>query len=112
MHQKNIRLSSIRLGQVDSTFPNDADIIQSSDNMIGKSRPDDFNTMVVMYSELNSSIKSIVSNIPPFVKINTISKMNLKTSDEAITDLKNNNTYLTLTLPTGVGIIDQNIDVS
>jgi hypothetical protein len=106
---EQVRLSSLKVGKVTSDSPADPDIVYSLDGFAGRARPIDFNTVLLVISEKDKKVLSVISNMRMISGIKArpaaITDF-LKTPDEALTELNNGGSIFTLTLPTGAGIID------
>ncbi|HLL60134.1 MAG TPA: hypothetical protein VK338_00290 [Candidatus Nitrosocosmicus sp.] len=100
------KLSNLKPGISADFFPNDADIIFSSDNNVGKARPDDFNTILVTTSDKDGRIVSIASNMRVIDKSTNLKKTELKSPQEAFDELKSKGGKFSLTLPAGAGSIN------
>ena len=105
------RVADVRLGYIENSAPDDTDVIESSDDLPGKTRPNQFNTVTVGVVEDNLNVMNVTSNLKLFA--NTQEKESdqaLKTPEEALEDLKSGRTSFSLVKPLGAGVYDvQNV---
>lgn len=97
-------LSDIKLGEVYDSGPRDANVIMTSDNRPGLSRPNHFNTYTIALKD--NSVSAITSTMRPLEKVIPRNHTELKTPDEAKAELQQERNNLTLVWPAGEGLID------
>lgn len=106
--REDVRLSSLKLGYISSEMPDDPSIIFSSDGQAGKVRPNDFNTITVSVSEKDNKILTVFSNLRKIQeKVSLKSASELKSPQQAFSELADHKSTFSLTIPTGEGIVDQ-----
>lgn len=101
------KIQNIGLTRFSTEELSDEDIISASDNMPGKARREDFNTLTVALSE-DGSIISIISNIRPLEETDALADLNLTLLEpkKAIEELPKNGAYFDITIPAGQGYAD------
>lgn len=101
------RLTDIALASQDSRLPDDSSIVNVSNGLNGKQRPNDFNTITVAVTD-DGRILSINSSLRKQETVNSTSNLSLslKTPQEALAELKQDKGIFSLTTPTGEGSLD------
>lgn len=102
---ENKPLSSLVLGEIEETAPDDGSIVDVSTGQDKKIRPNDFNTITVAIAS-DGRILSVQSNLRQIDKTQVISQNELITPDEAMRQFSEHKSQLALSLPAGIGIVD------
>ncbi len=97
-------LNTLTLGELEPFTIKNPDIIQTSNNQDGTSRPNDFNTVTVAVSK-DGTILSIESNIRKIIGTTRVTRDDLLTPEEALQQFTNHTGDFSLTIPAGTGSI-------
>lgn len=101
---ENTRLSNITVGN-DLGEPQDESIVSSNPLIMGRARPNDFNTITIGVGT-SGNIASIVSNMRKIESSTTHPASNLLSAQDALQQFMNKKSHLDLTLPAGTGSVD------
>ncbi|MBM4402206.1 MAG: hypothetical protein FJ044_03110, partial [Candidatus Cloacimonetes bacterium] len=103
------RLSGIALASQNTNPPDDPRIINVSNGLNGKERPNDFNTITVGVGN-DGRILFIDSNLRKLEAMDSTTNLNftLKTPQEVLLELEQGKGIFSLIMPTGEGVLDFN----